>query len=130
MMTRGEESLDKLRFLIQSRVVDDDLYDQLMAMDSSARINELTAIWDTGGEHKNIKIKVKFTYLEAAGDGVSSVSSNATHHSLQARLRIIGAVFGRVDVTEQVAQHIIVDPLKGDRIDNLPVNSTTFSSAR
>lgn len=129
-MPRGEESLDKLRFLIQSRVIDDDQYDRLMMMDPSTRINELTAIWNTEEEHKNIKIKVKFTYLEGAGDGVSSVSSNATHHSLQARLRIIGAVFGRVDLTEQVAQHIIVDPTTGDRIENLPVNGTTFSSAR
>lgn len=65
--------MDKHRFLVQSKVVEDDVYDRLMAMDPSARADELTKIWEgPKDDRKNIKLKVEFRYPEVTGAGASS----------------------------------------------------------
>lgn len=76
--------MDKHRFLVQSKVIEDSTYERLLALDPSARAEELTKIWDgPKDDRKNIKLKVEFKY----STHTSSHTTSARSHSSETELR-------------------------------------------
>jgi hypothetical protein len=92
MANNQEEKMDKHRFLIQSKSLDENIFQRLAEMDPSARAEEvlrlfvslyhlltlvillqLTKIWDgPKDDRKNIKLKVEFRYPEQSSVRSSS----------------------------------------------------------
>eukprot|EP01031_Cornospumella_fuschlensis_P027455 gene27455-33158_t len=60
-----EEKTDKHRFLVQSKVIDEDLYARLLSLDATARSDELNKVWDgPRDDRRSVKLKVEFRYSE------------------------------------------------------------------
>jgi len=60
--TRTEEKLDKHRFLVQSRVIEDADYNRILDLPSSQRGDELSKLWDgPKNDNRSVKLKVEFT---------------------------------------------------------------------
>eukprot|EP01039_Chlorochromonas_danica_P011198 gene11198-12486_t len=58
-----EEKTGKHRFLVQSKVIEDSVYERLSKLDPAARADELTKIWEgSKDDRKNIKLKVEFRH--------------------------------------------------------------------
>mmetsp|Transcript_17664 Transcript_17664/g.35749 ORF Transcript_17664/g.35749 Transcript_17664/m.35749 type:complete len:307 (+) Transcript_17664:55-975(+) len=58
-----EEKLDKHRFLVQSRVVDDQDYNRIVALPTAQRSDEFSKLWEgPKDDRKSMKLKVEFTY--------------------------------------------------------------------
>eukprot|EP01039_Chlorochromonas_danica_P008733 gene8732-9623_t len=71
-----EEKTDKHRFLVQSKVIEDSVYERLSKLDPAARADELTKIWEgSKDDRKNIKLKVEFRHN---GQATSSSSTRPT----------------------------------------------------
>jgi len=59
--TRTEEKLDKHRFLVQSRVIEDADYNRILDLPSSQRGDELSKLWDgPKNDNRSVKLKVEF----------------------------------------------------------------------
>lgn len=59
--TRTEEKLDKHRFLVQSRVIEDADYNRILDLPSTQRGDELSKLWDgPKNDNRSVKLKVEF----------------------------------------------------------------------
>jgi len=57
------EALDKHRFLVQSRMIDEQDYDRIYSMPSAQRSDEFAKLWDgPKDDRKSVKLKVEFAY--------------------------------------------------------------------
>lgn len=57
------DKLEKHRFLVQSKVIDEDQYDRIRILPSAEKTDELSKLWDgPKDDKKNIKLKVDFKY--------------------------------------------------------------------
>lgn len=63
-----EEKLDKHRFLVQSRVIEDSDYNRIISLPTSQRSDEFSKLWDgPKDDRKSVKLKVEFTYPDSPG---------------------------------------------------------------
>lgn len=70
----AEEKLDKHRFLVQSKVVDDNEYSRVMALPVAQRGDEFSKLWETNkDDRRNVKLKVDFKY-PAAGTATGAAA--------------------------------------------------------
>lgn len=71
-----EEKLDKHRFLVQSRVIDDSDYNRIISLPTSQRSDEFSKLWDgPKDDRKSVKLKVEFTYPDTSAGPFSDPSS-------------------------------------------------------
>lgn len=59
------EKLDKHRFLVQSKIIDEDTFQTISNLSHNLRADEYSKIWDSGNgkdDRKNQKLKVEFRY--------------------------------------------------------------------
>lgn len=78
-----DDKLDKHRFLVQSKVIDDVTYERLMALDPGSRAEEMTKLWDGPKDDKksSVKLKVEFKYPSQAPRATSSRQSTGAAES-------------------------------------------------
>jgi hypothetical protein len=71
-MTEEEraESLDKHRFLVQSKAITDQLYNKILNLPPNGRADEFQKVWEnsTKNEKKNQKLKVEFNLIDVASE--------------------------------------------------------------
>lgn len=74
------ESLDKHRFLVQSRAITDQLYNKILNLPPNGRADEFQKLWDTASktEKKNHKLKVEFNLVDVVTEDSGAVSSTPT----------------------------------------------------
>lgn len=73
-----DDIIDKHRFLVQSKIIDDATFEKLKNLSPNARADELQRIWESNGkeEKKNNKLKVEFHYPDNESAEASSVHND------------------------------------------------------
>jgi hypothetical protein len=76
------EKVEKHRFLVQSKVVDDDDFQRIKVLPSAEKTDELSKLWDGPKDDKrNIKLKVEFKYPENLSNSPHRPATNASENS-------------------------------------------------
>ena len=74
--TKGEEKVDKHRFLVQSKIIEDSEYNRFIALPANQRADEISKLWDgSKDDRRNVKLKVNFSYPEGAGRGTWQITT-------------------------------------------------------
>ena len=81
-MTEEEraESLDKHRFLVQSRAITDQLYNKILNLPPNGRADEFQKLWENASktEKRNQKLKVEFNLIDAVSEDSQMVPPTPT----------------------------------------------------
>jgi hypothetical protein len=81
-MTEEErtESLDKHRFLVQSKAITDQLYNKILNLPPNGRADEFQKVWENSSknEKKNQKLKVEFNLIDVVTDDSGVVAPTPT----------------------------------------------------
>lgn len=77
-----EEKLDKHRFLVQSRIIEDSDYNRIISLPTSQRSDEFSKLWDgPKDDRKSVKLKVEFTYPDSPGPFSDPGSASTTRRA-------------------------------------------------
>lgn len=75
---QADKQLEKHRFLVQSKSIDDSTFDKISALSHNNRTDEYNRIWDSGkDDRKNQKLKVEFIIPESSGTTKDERDSSA-----------------------------------------------------
>eukprot|EP01041_Mallomonas_annulata_P013183 gene13183-27882_t len=73
---QADKQLDKHRFLVQTKVIDDLTFNKISSLPQNARADEYTKLWDGGkDDKKNQKLRVEFTLPKSSEDGTGGTDS-------------------------------------------------------
>lgn len=95
--TPNEEKLDKHRFLVQSTIISDDVFDKIASLSHQGRHEEYQRIWDsaTKEEKKNQKLRVEFLHPQDNAD----LDANEAPASIPQNVENIRNKIGKVDTS-------------------------------
>jgi hypothetical protein len=103
------EALDKHRFLVQSRMIEEQDYDRIYSMPSAQRSDEFAKLWDgPKDDRKSVKLKVEFAYGADTfregdvrrGGGVKAVPAKTSVSEN------VESVRGRLSAVESVSESV------------------------
>jgi hypothetical protein len=101
------ESLEKHRFLVQSKVISDQLYNKILNLPPNGRADEYQKVWETTSKNdkKNQKLKVEFKLVDVASDDSANVNKPAPSIAENVEM-----VRNRISNMENSSEHKHVHP--------------------
>mmetsp|Transcript_35555 Transcript_35555/g.36236 ORF Transcript_35555/g.36236 Transcript_35555/m.36236 type:complete len:296 (+) Transcript_35555:174-1061(+) len=99
---KADMQLDKHRFLVQSKIIDDSTFEKISALPHNLRSDEYTKIWDGGkDDRKNQKLKVELIVPPNQGDGSTS---NGASNSVSEAMENVRKRLPKVDSTASASK--------------------------
>jgi vesicle-associated membrane protein-associated protein A len=129
------DKLDKHRFLVQSRIVDDEEFQRIRILPTAEKTDELSRLWDAPRDDKiNIKLKVEFKYPENLGSHNSHRASISGSASISENIEAVRnkIISPKNDSTQASAPEVILSELTALRkkYDALVEYTVTLTTER